>query len=52
MRYRVTFYKIKSENGDKPVKTVHSSQLLKCNKLPFDNGNLTLKNPHQRHHYL
>ena len=29
-------YKIKPENGSKPMWTVHSNLLFKCNKLPFE----------------
>ena len=36
-------YKIKPENGNKPVETVHSNLLLKFNELPLDNQNLNLK---------
>ena len=36
-------YKIKPENGNKPVETVHRNLLLKFNELPLDNKNFNLK---------
>ena len=36
-------YKIKPENGNKLVKTVHRNRLFKCNELPFHKENLNLK---------
>ena len=37
-------YQIKPENSNKLVKTIDRNLLLKCNKSPFDNKNLNLKN--------